>query len=80
MQWAGRRGSATSIAGTLIILTLFIPAVLQKRFCGKSEQLAKLAEIDYFNPGVSRMNWICPRTSSFGSHLTWPFRIMCTAS
>jgi hypothetical protein len=32
--------------------------VLQKRFCGKSESLAKRSGIHYFNPKVSRMNWI----------------------
>jgi hypothetical protein len=41
--------------------------VLQERFCGKSEPLANLFDIDYFNPRVSRMNWICPRTSLFGA-------------
>src|SRR5690348_4899194 len=36
------------------------------------------ASVSYaaFNPKISRMNWICPRTSPFGNHLTWPFRIM----
>ena len=26
------------------------------------------------------MNKACPRMSSFGNHLTWPFRIMCMVS
>src|SRR5215472_6531224 len=44
-----------------------------------SDHAPSSPRIHYFNPKVSRMNWICPRTSSLGSHLTWPFRIMCTA-
>jgi len=32
------------------------------------------------NPSVSWMNKTRPTTSPLGNHLTWPFRIMCTAS
>ena len=37
-----------------------------------------ILSVDYsaFNPRSSRKNWICPRISPFGDHLTWPFRIM----
>ena len=38
------------------------------------------SSVQYFSPRVSWMNWICPRTSPFGNHFTWPFRIMCSAS
>jgi hypothetical protein len=40
------------------------------------------SSVDYsaFNPRISRMNCICPRTSPFGKHITWPFRIMCRTS
>jgi hypothetical protein len=48
--------------------------VLQKRFCGKSEPLAKLSAVHYFNAKVSRMNWICPPHKVFGqpSYLAFP--------
>ena len=54
--------------------------VLQKRFCRGTKQICSASVIQLFNPSVSRMNRVCPMTSAFGSHLTWPFRIICTIS
>jgi hypothetical protein len=44
-----------------------------KTIVGEANKICSASVIRLLNPRVWRMNRICPITSPFGSHLTWPF-------
>jgi hypothetical protein len=88
--WCEPRKTANSGRETLpknyVIVTLELESAI--RMCCKNDSVGEpnrspispVSIIQLFNPRVSRMNWICPTTSPFGNHLTWPFRIICRTS
>jgi len=82
MRWRARISSWAYLFG---VIASWLPAevgCVAKTIPSAKPNQQPISAVDYsaFNPRISWMNWICPRTSRFGKHLTWPFRIMCRTS